>query len=150
MSDSRKTFWTVIKPTTFFICLAGCAGNSFMICKQFINKQTLTSEDVQNIGDLGLPSFTICGVSGFKERITKLRDLERDNFDNKTLGFDEIFLWVEDMTIDELRKNISWKITTTYSPFRGRCHTIRYIPKVTTHIKSPLNGNFIFNIQFNF
>ena len=144
MPDSKKTFWTVIKSTTFLICLAGFAGNSFMICKQFINKQTLTSEDVQNIGDLGLPSFTICGVSGFKEKITKLRDLERENYDSKTLGMDEIFLRVEKMTIDELRKDISWKITTTYSPFRGRCHTIRYIPKVTKYIKSPLDCNFIF------
>ena len=154
MSDSKNTFWTVIKTTTFLICLAGFAANSFMIFQQFLGKQTLTSEDVQNIGELSLPSITFCGVTGFKERITKLRDLERDNYDNKTLAIEDILLDVEYsdsgdvITIEKLRENTtSWKMTTTYSPYKGRCHTIRYIPKVNDiqFTFSPSN-NIIFSV----
>ena len=135
-----KKFWVVLKAATFLICLAGFVGNSFMIFKQFISKQTITSQDVQINDELVLPSFTICSLSGFKEKMNKYRDLELDDFHNKTLELDEILLWVEDLTIDELRENTTtWEITTTYGPYKGRCHTIRYIPKVSNLLIPNIN-----------
>ena len=130
--DLKRRFLVVLKAATFFICVAGFVGNSFMIFKQFISKQTITSQDVQKNDELVLPSFTMCSLSAFKEKMNKYRDVELDNFHNKTLELDEILLWVEDMTIDELRENTTtWEITATYGPYKGRCYTIRYLPKVT-------------------
>ena len=43
----KNRVWTFIKAVTFVICLAGFVGNTFMIFRQFIGKQTITSWDVQ-------------------------------------------------------------------------------------------------------
>ena len=131
VKDLPRKFWVVIKAATLLFCLAGFVGNSFMIFKQFIGKQTITSQDTQKNEELALPSFTVCALSGFKEKMTKFRDVELDGFHNKSLEFDEYILSVDDMTIEELRTNdTTWELSTTYSPYKGRCHTIRYIPKV--------------------
>ena len=131
VKDLPRKFWVVIKAATLMFCLAGFVGNSFMIFKQFVGKQTITSQDTQKNEELALPSFTVCALSGFKEKMTKFRDVELDGFHNKSLEFDEYILSVDDMTIEELRENdTTWELSTTYSPYKGRCHTIRYIPKV--------------------
>ena len=127
---SRK-LWAVIKAATFLLCLIGFVGNSFMIFKQFIAKQTITSQNTQKNKKLSLPSFTVCALSGFKKKMSRFEDLKLHGFHNKTLEFDEYILAVEGMNIEELRKNEStWELSTTYSPYKGRCHTIRYIPMV--------------------
>ena len=131
VKDLPRKFWVVLKTATFLFCLIGFVGNSFMIFKQFVGKQTITSQDTQKNKELSLPSFSICALSGFKKKMNKFRDIELDGFHNKTLDFDEYLLGVEEMTIEELRENkTTWELSSTYSPYKGRCHTIRYIPKV--------------------
>ena len=134
--EIKERVWITIKIVTFIICLAGFAGNSFMSFKVFIGKQTITSQDLQHNEELALPSLTICSRSGYKRKISKYQDFELDNYLNNTLELDEILLSVDEMTIEQIKKNtMLWEVTTTYSLFRGRCYTIRYIPKVNEVIK---------------
>ena len=130
-SNLKKKVQNVTKTIAFFICLSGFFGNTFMIFKQFIGRQTVTSQDVQKNDQLTLPSFTICGRTGFKEKVTKYQDLQLENYLNKTFELEDIIGVIEGMSVKELRKNkTSWEVTTTYSQYKGRCYTIRYIPMV--------------------
>ena len=129
--EIKERVLITIKTVSFIICLAGFAGNSFMSFKVFIGKQTITSQDRQNDEELELPSLTICSLSGYKRRISKYQEFELDNYLNNTLELEEILLSVDEMTIEQIKKNtMLWEVTTTYNLFRGRCYTIRYIPKV--------------------
>ena len=101
----KKSIWTFIKAVTFVICLAGFVCNSFMIFKQFIGKQTITSWDIQKSKELLLPSFTICSLTGVKNRITKYKHLELSNYINNTLELDEILVSIDDLTINKLRED---------------------------------------------
>ena len=144
--EMKGRIWIAVKTITFIICLAGFAWNSFTNFTQFIGKQTITTEDLQHNEELVLPSFTLCGISSFKEKVTNYQDLELNNYLNNTLELDEIFINVDgpvpmthsipaNVTSIDLRqlKKMStlWEVRTTFSQVRGRCHTIRYIPKVT-------------------
>ena len=133
--EQKNNVWYAIKIVTFMICLAGFVANSFMIFKQFLGKQTITSQDLQHNEELVLPSFTICSLSGYREKITKHEDLKLNNYLNKTLNLDEILISVitkdSEMTIEQLIENKTfWEVTTTYTRNKGRCHTIRYTNKV--------------------
>ena len=137
--ELKRGFWKAIKVLTFMVCFAGFVGNSFMIVKQFIEKHTITSQVLQHNTELYLPSFTICSLSGYKEKITKHQDLKLNNYLSKTLDLGEILLgvrvgWSDDsnrLRLDELIKNKTfWEVTTTYTTYKGRCHTIRYVQKV--------------------
>ena len=145
--ETKERIWVIIKTVTFIICLTGFAWNSSINFTQFIGRDTITSQDLQQNEKLALPSFTLCGQSGFKEKVTKYQDLELNNYLTKTLELDEIFISVINDDIYEVNKKsfdlkqlkkvtTLWEITTTYSQFRGRCHTIRYIPKVITTYNS--------------
>ena len=138
--ESNKRTWTAIKMITFFLCLAGFAWNSSINFKQFIGRQTITSQDLQQNEKLALPSFTLCGLSSFKEKVTNYQDLELNNYLNNTLELDEIFINVDgpvpmthsipdnvtSIDLKQLKKmSTSWEVTTTFSQVRGRCHTIR-------------------------
>ena len=133
--EQKNDVWYAIRIATFLICLAGFVANSLMIFKQFLGKQTITSQDLQHNEELVLPSFTICSLSGYREKITKHQDLKLNNYLNKTLNLDEILISVitEDskMTFEQLIENKTfWEVTTTYTRNKGRCHTIRYTKKV--------------------
>ena len=129
--ELKKNIWYFIKTVTFIICLAGFVVNSSMIIKQFFIKQTITSKNLVHNKELDLPSFTICSLSGFKEKIKKFQDLKLNNYLEKTLGLDEILFQVNEMSIDKLIENTTfWQITTTHTKYKGRCHTIRYLKKV--------------------
>ena len=132
----RRHVLTVIKVATFFLCLAGFIANSYAIFIQFIGKKTISSQNVESNAELLLPSFTICSLSGFKEEIDELEDLELENYLKKTLDLGEIFVGVYEFPIDGRRSIIdseaikvnatTWKLTTTYSKYKGRCHTLTY------------------------
>ena len=127
----KKRVWTFVKAVTFVMCLAGFVCNTFMIFRQFIGKQTITSWDVQRNKELLLPSFTICSLTGVKNRITKYQHLELNSYINNTLELDEILVSIDDLTINELREDTAaWQFSTIYSQFKGRCHTVRHILKV--------------------
>ena len=129
--ELKKDIWYVIKTATFMICLAGFVANSSMIVKQFIGKQTITSQNLEHNKELYLPSFTICSPRGYKEKIKKFQDLKLNNYLEKTLGLDEVLFRVNEMTIEKLIENTTfWQVTTTYARFKGCCHTIRYLKKV--------------------
>ena len=133
--EMKKKVYTAIKTITFIFCLAGFVCNSFMIFKQFIGKKTITSQDIEHNKKLAVPSFTLCSLSGYKEKITKHQDLKLNNYLNKTFNLDEILISVitEDskMTFEQLIENKTfWEVTTTYTRNKGRCHTIRYTKKV--------------------
>ena len=139
--ESKKDVWYAIKIVTFMICLAGFVANTFMIFKQFIGKQTITSHDLQHNKELAFPSFTICSHNVYKEKVTKTQDLALNYYLNNTVEIEEILISVStgdtDWTIEQLIKDKTfWDVTTTYSIYKGRCHTIRYKKKVlyTKHL----------------
>ena len=131
----KDDWWYLIKKATFLICLAGFVANSYMCLKQFIGKETVQSQELKHNKELVLPSLTICSLSGFKEKIIRHQDLKLNNYLNNTLELDEIILWVQTddnvWTVEQLIKDkTSWQVTTTYSLYKGRCHTIRFLHKV--------------------
>jgi len=153
MSDELKKddWWYIIKKVTFLICLAGFVANSYMCLKQFIGKETVQSQEIKHNKELALPSITICSLSGYKEKITKHQDLKLNNYLNNTLELDEILLWVTNddnlWTIEQMIKDkTSWQVTTTYSLYKGRCHTISYLHEVAGWKM----GHFVLNSKIEF
>ena len=132
----RIKIGAILKCATSILCMIGFVANSFMIFKQFIEHKTVTTQDIQQNMYLFLPSMTICSLSGFKDKMDEYDDLELENYFKKTLALEEILVGVTDTfgnttVLQELYENPTlWKITTTYSPFKGRCHTIKYNQEV--------------------
>ena len=124
-----------IKVLSVIACLIACIFNSYVIFTQFIGKKTITSQDIQNNDRLFLPSITMCGLSGFKEEMDEYDDLMLENYLNKTFDLeeflygyydDEDFVYPDTMKAD----TSSWQFTTTYSQYKGRCHTLTYKKEV--------------------
>ena len=134
--ESKEKFkspnlWIAVKFLTRIICFGGFVGNSFVIFKQFIGGKTLTSYDVQKNTKLHLPSFTICSLSGYKEPMDDYGDIKLESFRKKTLNLSEVITLVDYKKIKDIYKDTkTWDLTTTYSQFKGACHTIRYKKKV--------------------
>ena len=123
--------WMALKFLTRIICFGGFVVNSFVIFKQFIGGKTLTSYDVQKSTKLYLPSLTICSLSGYKEPMDDYGDIELESFLRQTLDLAEVIESVDQTKITEMYKDTKkWELTTTYSQFKGACHTIRYKNKV--------------------
>ena len=80
----------------------------------------------------------MCSLSGFKEEMDDFKDLELENYLKKTLDLEEILYGygykVSNDDHEYLYANLTmmkaskalWKFTTTYSKFKGRCHTLTY------------------------
>ena len=130
----------ILKAITGMLCLVGFFFNSFIIFKQFIENETVTSSKLQKNSKLFLPSVTICGFNGYKRVAQSYSDFSMENYINNTIGLNEILLGKmdHDDTNDTIAK---WKITTTYSAYRGRCYTIEYIKQVFHY------STFIFRIS---
>ena len=131
-----------IKVLSVIACLIACIWNSYIIFTQFIGNKTITSQNVEHNDGLLLPSFTICNVSGYKEEMDEFKDLELANYLNKTIHLEEIlygnFDIYEDLfdNLTTMKANTDlWKFTTTYSQFKGRCHTLTYQKKVRQDTK---------------
>ena len=146
-NGGSRHVWTVIKLATFLLCLAGFIGNSYMIFVQFIVKKTITSQNVEKNDDgLLLPSVTMCSLSGFKEEMDEYEDLELENYLQKTLYFEDIFYGYYDnewtyYDLESMTSNTTqMKITTTYSQYKGRCHTLTYQKLVSDVIFEVLNS----------
>ena len=128
-----RNFFTVIKIVTFFLCMAGFIANSYIIFIQFIGKNTITSQNYEHYDGLLLPSITLCSLSGFKEIIDDYEDLKLESYLNKTLDLEEILYGYYDyesrrvVDVEEMKSNTTlWEITTIYSKYKGRCHTLSY------------------------
>ena len=139
--DSKKQFYlTSLKMIIMLLCLVGFFFNSFIIFKRFIGNETVTSMKIQENTELYLPSITLCGFSGFRRIINKYSDLKLENFVNNTVDLDEMLITAfdndhnavvaKDIDKPKLDKSDVWKITTTYSAYRGRCYTLEYTKKV--------------------
>ena len=123
--------WMALKFLTRIICFGGFVVNSFVIFKQFIGGKTSTSYDIQKNTKLYLPSLTICSLSGYKESMDDYGDIELESFRKKTLNLSEVITLVNNKKMTEIYKDTkTWDLTTTYSQFKGACHTIRYKNKV--------------------
>ena len=130
----------MLKVSIILLCLIGFFFNSFMIFKQFVGSETVTSNKIQENSDLYLPSITLCGPSGFKSAVSKYSDLELENYLNNTVNLEDMLIHVRDiynnhieaeLVKENVYKNSKiWKLTTTYSAYRGRCYTIEYRKKV--------------------
>ena len=128
-----------VKVLSVIACLIAFITNSSAIFIQFIDMKTITSQDVEHNNELLLPSITMCSLSGFKEEMDEFKDLELENYLNKTLDLEEILGGYYDFdntnnSIEDSFVNLTtmkantalWKFTTTYSQFQGRCHTLSY------------------------
>ena len=127
--NKMKKLWTLTKMIACIVCLVGFVANSSYIFKQFIGRKTVTSHNIKKYQKLGLPSVTICSVSGFKKMMNDSDDLEIQNYLSETIDLNEVLHGAAVAgeylsTLEEMDKNwILWKRTTTYSKFKGRCHT---------------------------
>ena len=131
----EKNLWAILKAITGILCMVGFVGNSYIIFDHFIGHNTITSQNQKKYEKIALPSVTICSPSGFKKVMDEPGDLELDSYLNSTIDLDEVLLDVADSGgfyyLEEIYKNPTiWKITTTYSSFKGRCHTIQYKKEV--------------------
>ena len=132
----KNSFLLFLKGTVLVLCLIGFFFNSYIIFKQFIGKETVTSYKIKETSKLYLPSVTLCGQSGFKRKVDKYSDFELENYINNTVKLSEIVKEVADhsnqtykivpdshTTFDGSGK---WNIVETYSAYRGRCYTMEY------------------------
>ena len=136
----NKTFLITLKVLVAVLCLIGFLFSSFISFKQFIGKETVTSSTIHKNKYLYVPSVTLCGVTGFKRKLTNYADLDFIKYINNTVDLDEIIIKVVDRdgrvlkavpVIDTMYdESLTWKISTTYSAYRGRCYTIEYSRKV--------------------
>ena len=139
-NSNRRKCWLGVKIITVILCIFGFVCNSFLICKQYVSKETVTSNDITEYSKLLFPSITMCGLSGFHRAATELADLELDNYINNTINLNEMLYSILDkdynkLTIEPFSGAINdtsgmWKITTTYSAYRGRCYTLEYQKEV--------------------
>ena len=139
-----ESLWMrTFKVTITILCLIGFCFNSFIIFKQFVGNETLTSHKIEQNLELFLPSITLCGPSGFKRAVKKYSDLELDNYLNNTVDLKDMLIifhdednnYIDAKSVVGIIYNSSniWKVTTTSSAYRGRCYTIEYMKKVKVY-----------------
>ena len=146
ITETESTCMRTLKIMITLLCLIGFCFNSYIIFKQFVGNETLTSHKIEENFDLYLPSITLCGPSGFKTAVEKYSDLELEYYLNNTVDLKDMLINVYDRDnnyieakfvegkISNVDKSDIWKITTTYSAYRGRCYTIEYRKKVRYYL----------------
>ena len=153
-NPKRTKCFTGVKVVTVILCIFGFVCNSYIIFTQFVSNETVTSNDITDFSKLLFPSITMCGLSAFLGTVTKVSDLELDNYINNTINLNEMLYSITDqdsnvLSIEPTNGTISdesemWKITTTYSAYRGRCYTLEYQKKVNENIKYQLKATILF------
>ena len=145
-NTSNKTCFHGLKMASIVLCILGFVGNSYLTFQQYIGEQTLIIHDNEPNSKLLIPSFTLCGHEGFRKENSDVSDLEINNYISNTFSLNEIVYCIRDeyksnfkvsnctgeplFKIDPEKPN-KWKLTTTYSAWRGRCYTIEYLQKVS-------------------
>ena len=129
-----------LKMTLMLMCFVGFFFNSFIIFKQFIGNETVTSTKIHENKELYLPSITLCGFSGFKRIVDDYSDLKLENYVKNTIELNEILITAfdydhnsinpKDLLVRRVNESNVWRIITTFSAYRGRCYTIEYRKKV--------------------
>ena len=145
INETESTCMRTLRIMITLLCLIGFCFNSYIIFKQFVGNETVTSHKIEENFDLYLPSITLCGPSGFKTAVEKYSDLELEYYLNNTVDLKDMLINVYDRDnnyieakffegkISNINKSKIWKITTTYSAYRGRCYTIEYRKKVKNY-----------------
>ena len=143
--DRRSKFWVVVRIITVLVCLGAFVWNSYLILLQFFNGATITSNDINHCQkyDCLMPSITMCGLQGFKKKMSNFTDLELDNYLNRTVELSEMLSYIyapdnvnylQPSTLGNHIFNESlWELSTTYSEYRGRCYTIDYKKSASVH-----------------
>ena len=142
-NGKNNIYLLILKAIVMITCFVGFFFNSFIIFKQFIGKETVTSYKIEDTKELNLPSITLCGYSGFKRIVNSYNHLKPDQYVNNTIDVNEILMEVIDNDNNSIKspfsemsegplydKSKTWKIKATYSAYRGRCYTIEYTKKV--------------------
>ena len=139
--NKKRKCCMLLRVITVIFCISGFICNSFIIFKQYIGEETVTSNNIEVNSELLFPSLTICGRHGFNEENNNLSSLELERYIHNTINIDEIIYCVQDQYSICVKCNCSgnplldlasekWKLSTTYSAYRGRCYTIEYRRKV--------------------
>lgn len=140
-NNRRRKFWKGLKIVTVLLCFCGFVANSYLILVQFIGAQTVTMNDINHCSKYHcvLPSITICGRHGFKRKIKNYTDFGLDEYINNTVNLNEMLssIWDENenkisvgpLGITSFNESL-WKVSITYSAYRGRCYTIEYKQEV--------------------
>ena len=147
-NGKKNIYLLILKAFVMMTCFVGFFFNSFIIFKQFIGKETVTSYKIEDSRELYLPSITLCGYSGFKRIVNSYDHLKPDHYTNNTIDVNEILMEVIDNYNNSIKtpfsklskgpiydKSKTWKIKATYSAYRGRCYTIEYTKKVRKNCK---------------
>ena len=142
------------KRLILLLCLIGFFFNSYMIFKQFIDKETITSYKIQETSNLYLPSITFCRQSGYKRKVETYVDFEFENYIDNTIELSEIVQEVADQSNQTFSKpdihskvngSGKWNVIETYSAYRGRCYTMEYKDLVNILV---INLEIIIFIEF--
>ena len=135
---------TILKVIIVSLCLVGFWCNTFIIFKHFIDGETVTSTKTLSTSkensELLLPSLTLCGCSGYRKIVDNYSDLNLINYLNNTLELKDLQIELveynsgvfksEALLDTTLINSTRWRVSTTYSTYRGRCYTIEYNKKV--------------------
>ena len=137
-------YYIILKVITVSLCLVGFLCNTFIIFKHFIDGETVTSTKTlstsKHNSELLLPSFTLCGCSGYRKIVDNYSDLNLINYLNNTIELKDLQVEVVEYNNGVFKSqalldttfinSTRWRVSTTYSTYRGRCYTIEYKKKV--------------------
>ena len=139
-NSKKNIYLRSLKIALIKLCFVGFFFNSFIIFKQFIGNETVTSTKIHENKELYLPSITLCGFSGFKRIVDDYSDLKLENYVKNTIELNEILITAfdndhdsinpKDLLVRRVNESNVWRIITTFSAYRGRCYTIEYRKKV--------------------
>ena len=139
--DQRRWRCLCVKTFTVLFCIAGFTLNSLASFKHFFEHETVTTIDIKTDKQLSLPSITLCGNTGFKKENNNYFSHNLKHYLKNTLTFDNLIECIKEngqlyrpkdpTTECEYSVNTSFRISTTYSAFRGRCYTLEYLNEVS-------------------
>ena len=138
--DQRRWRCACVKTFTVLFCITGFTFNSLVSFKQFFEHETVTAIDIRKEKQLPLPSINLCGNTGFKKEINNHFEHKLEQYLTNTLNFSDLIDCIkenghlynlhEPVMTCEWSNIKSFKISTTYSAYRGRCYTIEHRKKV--------------------
>ena len=139
-NSPKNIYLRSLKLTLMLVCFVGFFFNSFIIFKQFIGNETVTSTKILKNKELYLPSITLCGFSGFRRIVDDYSDLKLENYVKNTIELNEILIKAfdtehnsiehKDILMHSVNESNVLRIITTFSAYRGRCYTLEYRKKV--------------------
>ena len=147
MEGKRRTFWNGVKIVGSILCILGFLFNSGKISKNFFKGSKMLAQNIETHQTLSTPSITICNRTAFKEPIDTFSELELNSYLNNTLSLDDVLVYpfftnlkeadspmTPFYTLDPSNAVNPFSISTTYTYFKGRCHTFEYKIEVSLNL----------------